>query len=58
MKKMRKLLLILGFLSPMLLGAQCTTDFRDALLGGAVDYVSGTTTSLLEQLIYPGAVAE
>jgi hypothetical protein len=55
---MRKLLLILVVLGPLLLGAQCTTDFRDAVLGGAVDYVSGTTTSLLEQLIFPGPQAE
>ncbi len=56
MKSTQRLLVILTLLlGPMLLGAQCATDFRDAIIGGAIDYVTGTTTSLLEQIIYPGA---
>lgn len=58
MKTVYKLLLMLGLLSPMLLGAQCTANVRDAIVGGAVDFISGTTTSLLEQWIYPGTEAE
>ncbi len=37
-------------LSPLLFGAGCTTIVRDALMGGAFDFVAGTTTDLLSQL--------
>lgn len=32
----------------------CAVDLRDAVLTGALDYVSGTTTQLLSQLIILG----
>jgi hypothetical protein len=56
MRLARILLLILAFMSPMLLGVSCQTDFRDAVVGGAIDYVSGTTTSLLQQWVFPGVL--
>lgn len=34
-----------------LTATSCAVDFRDALVVGAMDYISGTTTQLLSQLI-------
>ncbi len=34
-----------------LAATSCALDIRDAFVSGALDYVSGTTTQLLSQLI-------
>ncbi len=34
-----------------LFGGACSVDFRDALYGGVLDFVSGTTTEVLTNLI-------
>jgi hypothetical protein len=33
-----------------LLGSSCATDIRDAIVSGALDFVSGNTSSLLSSL--------
>jgi hypothetical protein len=48
--KWNRLILAVGSLA--LCGWTCGTDFRDALIGGAFDFVSGTATDVLSQL-YP-----
>lgn len=52
--RMMKWLMLAGLSAPTLTAMNCATDFRDAVLSGAIDYVTGTTTALLEQFIYPG----
>lgn len=34
--------------SSTLLAGQCMTDIRDALVGGALDYIAGSATSLID----------
>ncbi|MBI4719336.1 MAG: hypothetical protein HY763_16190 [Planctomycetes bacterium] len=45
-----RLLLALGAGGALIAGT-CTVDLRDAVVTGAMDYVSGTTTEILSSLI-------
>ncbi len=56
MLKRNRAYVVALLLSPMLLAAGCTTIVRDALLGGAFDFVAGSTTDLLT-LLFPVADA-
>ncbi len=38
-------------LVPLLGWSGCSTDFRDALQGGVLDFISGTITALLSSLL-------
>lgn len=53
-KTLVKWLMLAGLAGPTLTAVNCATDFRDAVLSGAMDYVAATTTALLERFIYPG----
>ena len=50
---MRRLAKYLGLLSAgaALAGVSCTTDLRDSLINGVMDYVSGNTTDLLNGVL-------
>jgi hypothetical protein len=43
--------LIMAVILLPLYAASCSTDFRDAVVGGALDFVSGSVTELLGRLI-------
>lgn len=42
-------------LSGSLMAAGCTLELRDAVFGGLMDFVSGTTTTVLESLLPVGS---
>ena len=46
MKRVSRLTLVIfaAVLMPLCMGASCSRDVRDAVYGGALGYVSGTTT--------------
>ena len=50
MKRLMKWL-VLTAAAPTLCGVNCGLTLRDAVLGGAMDYVSGTTTNALSSLL-------
>jgi hypothetical protein len=50
-KTPRKWLTLVVLCGTTLLGASCATNIRDAILGGALDFVSGSTSSLLSSLL-------
>jgi len=43
--------LLIGTAGCSLAATSCALDIRDAFVSGALEYVSGTTTQLLSQLI-------
>ena len=51
MKRWKECLLALSAMGPTLLGVSCSADMRDAALGGALDFVSGTITDGLTALV-------
>lgn len=44
----RKILALLIATSATLWVGTCITDIRDAIVGGALDYISGTTTGIFD----------
>lgn len=51
MRRITKLLMAMCLAGGTLSGTSCTTDMRDAVLTGTYDFVSGTTTDLLSEMI-------
>lgn len=51
MRIAHKWLVLVMLCSTTLLGSSCATNIRDAIVGGALDFVSGSTTSLLSSLL-------
>lgn len=51
MHGLRVWLIATALTCPLLMGAQCVTDARDAVIGGAYDFISETTATILGQLI-------
>jgi hypothetical protein len=52
-KKWYRLTIAVSLLS--LFSWTCGTDFRDAVIAGAFDFVSGTVTDMLSNMSQPGA---
>lgn len=50
MRRCKVWLVSLGLACPLLMGAQCVSDARDAVVVGAYDFLSETTATLLGQL--------
>lgn len=49
MRRLQRKTWTLAFLaSSTLFTGQCVTDIRDAFIGGALDYLTGSTTSLID----------
>ncbi len=38
-------------LIPLCMGTSCSTDIRDSMYGGALDYIAGTTTDSLNSFV-------
>jgi len=53
MRRTPRLMLVIltAVLMPMCMGSSCGRDMRDAALGGAMDYVSGTSRALLDSML-------
>ncbi len=51
MKKLKVWLMVLCLGGGTMMGTSCTTDMRDAIISGAYDFLSGTTTDLLNSMI-------
>jgi hypothetical protein len=47
----RKWLTLALLCSATLLGSSCVANIRDAILGGALDFVSGSTSDFLSSLL-------
>jgi len=56
MKVPRKWLALVLLGGAALLGSSCVTNLRDAIVGGALDFVSGSTSSFLSTLLQLPAV--
>ncbi len=51
MRKTRNLIMAFCLAGGTLCGTSCTTDMRDAIIGGAYDFLSGTTTDFLSGIV-------
>ena len=51
MKKTLRSLMLVAVAGSTLWGMNCTTSLRDAAIGGALDYVTGTTAELLSAYV-------
>ena len=51
MRTITKWLMILGVAGGTLMGTSCATDMRDAVVSGAYDFLSGTTTDFLNSIV-------
>jgi len=51
MKKLKRIVMLLGITVPMLFGMNCTTQLRDAVSSGVLDFVTGTTTDTLSAVV-------
>ncbi len=50
LKKMKRWIVILAASGPVIYGASCSTQLRDAAAAGVFDFVTGTTTDTLSAL--------
>ncbi len=53
MKKMKLWAMLVAMTGPTLFGMNCTTQMRDAVAGGVLDFISGTTADTLSAAIAP-----
>lgn len=53
MNKLKRVSMLLGITGSMLFGMSCTTQLRDAVTAGALDFVTGTTTDTLSAVVSP-----
>ena len=51
MRMSHKWLVLVMLCGTTFVGSSCVSNIRDAIVGGALDFVSGSTTSLLNSLL-------
>lgn len=51
MKKLQRWVMLVGVTGSMMFGVNCTTQVRDALTVGVLEFITGTTTDTLGSIV-------